>query len=209
MNSGIYILEFPDGSFYIGQSVDIYKRWSEHEKDLKNGKSARKLQEAFDRNYSVINFKVILKCKPDYLDMFEAYFIHKLQPNLNTSWPNAFRYDWRIIEEFINNASTLSSLEYLVARYYDNINELLILREETKKLQEQVDLTGTIADELEIEVQELKQLIKEPDLVGKLRAELSSMKEMYRLLNAVYYDEYKRISTYNSKPWWKRLWTRI
>lgn len=208
MNSGIYIIEFPDGSFYIGQSVDMYARWKEHNCSFLISRASRRMQHAFN-NAGAPEYRVLLKCHPDYLDMFEAYFIHKLQPNLNTNLPSAFRYAWDEIEQFINNAETLSPLTTILADNQDLLDQKYANESVTKQYQDAYEKTSTIAEELELEVIQLKRLLKEPDAVEALRKELKASREAYWLVDKAFWEERLKVSTYNSKPWWKRLWTRI
>ena len=46
MTSGIYLLNFKDQAFYIGQSQDIETRWKQHRDKFLKGKAAEKMQNA-------------------------------------------------------------------------------------------------------------------------------------------------------------------
>ena len=63
--SGVYFLIANDEVIYVGQSVNVYARLSQHA----SGKY-------FDR-YAFI------RCKPDILDKLESLYIHCLRPKLN------------------------------------------------------------------------------------------------------------------------------
>lgn len=76
--SGIYyIYNIINGKMYIGESVDIYRRWREHAQDLKDGAHDNvHLQRSWDK-YGECNFKfnIIEKCKEDDLLEREKYWI--------------------------------------------------------------------------------------------------------------------------------------
>lgn len=74
MNSGIYVLRFPNGSYYIGKSDNIPKRWRQHWKDFQNGTHARKMQECYDR-YGEPTAEVFLRCHRDHVDLYESIII--------------------------------------------------------------------------------------------------------------------------------------
>lgn len=86
---GIYkITNNINGKIYIGQSINIQQRWSQHKWEYK--KEGRLeynsiLHKAF-RKYGIENFsfEIVEKCSPDLLDKKEKYWIslmNTLQPN--------------------------------------------------------------------------------------------------------------------------------
>lgn len=88
MDSGIYVLTFSSGEYYIGKSENIPNRWKQHFKDFAEGKHARKMQECFDRcGYPAT--EVFIKCHSDHIDLYESMAIRaNLGPNcLNTAIP--------------------------------------------------------------------------------------------------------------------------
>lgn len=64
---------------YVGQSIDIFKRWREHEKMLKRGNHhSYKLQQAYDGELDKIDafdFEIILRCKLCELDDMEKRYM--------------------------------------------------------------------------------------------------------------------------------------
>ena len=80
--TGIYkITNLVNGKMYIGQSIDIYKRWKEHKATSLNTESQAynyPIYCAF-RKYGFENFKfeVIEECSTDKLDEKEIYYIEK------------------------------------------------------------------------------------------------------------------------------------
>lgn len=88
MTSGIYRLGFNNGSTYVGQAKDIQKRWDQHFNDLLKGKHAKALQNAYYlSNHTLPVTQTILECDPTYLDIYETYYIHLLEPDLNHQIP--------------------------------------------------------------------------------------------------------------------------
>lgn len=75
MNSGIYVLEFPNEVFYIGKSDNIPRRWEEHKKSFLKGSHAKKMQWAYD-SYGMPEFRVHIECHRDHIDLLESICIH-------------------------------------------------------------------------------------------------------------------------------------
>ena len=80
MVSGIYsILNKIDGKIYIGQSIDVDIRWKQHITDLnKNIHFNSYLQNSWNKYGSdAFEFKLLMACKPRYLNRFERVQIKK------------------------------------------------------------------------------------------------------------------------------------
>lgn len=80
---GIYkIINTVNGKIYVGQSVDIYKRWSQHKYKAFDPKEIgyNSAIHAAIRKYGSDNFilEIIEECEPDLLDERERYWINKL-----------------------------------------------------------------------------------------------------------------------------------
>lgn len=84
MTCGIYSLTFADGIQYVGKSIDIEKRWTEHFKSMKQNKAAAKMQAAY-KKYGLPDGEVLFDIHPDHLDIVECYIINKYRPVLNTT----------------------------------------------------------------------------------------------------------------------------
>lgn len=94
VKTGIYcITNKINNKKYIGQSIDIYKRWKEHKRtafDYKNKNSNLHLYNAM-RLYGIENFdfEIIEECPIEELDEKEIYYI-KLFDSYNTGYNNTY-----------------------------------------------------------------------------------------------------------------------
>ena len=81
--SGIYaIRNTKNGKTYIGQSVDIRKRWIYHRWELEKGIHKNKhLQNAWDKDSAHFRFEVVEPCREDDLDAAEMRWIESLRSN--------------------------------------------------------------------------------------------------------------------------------
>jgi len=81
-NSGIYKLEFSDGSFYIGQSTDLNTRKNEHYRLLLLGKHHNyKVQQKYDSTKTLPKFCTLIKCCVEELNGREDSLIDLLNPS--------------------------------------------------------------------------------------------------------------------------------
>jgi len=78
---GIYKLNFKDGSFYIGQSININRRLYYHSHT--KGRGSPKLQKAYTES-EYVNHEILEECDLLGLSTREEYWINKLKPTLNT-----------------------------------------------------------------------------------------------------------------------------
>lgn len=81
------ITHVPSGRRYIGSSVNIGNRWTEHLSDLKFGKHhSRHLQRTWDKyGESDFVFSVLLLCETHELIRYEQWFIDNMNPEFNGS----------------------------------------------------------------------------------------------------------------------------
>lgn len=84
--SGIYSISTPNGSVYVGSSNNIYRRWSEHRRNLRSGthRSAR-LQAAWEKHKDLLEYKIVFVCEVQKLEEMEQKFIKDLGAKLNTT----------------------------------------------------------------------------------------------------------------------------
>lgn len=86
--SGVYLIRCETtGKQYIGSSVSIYKRWSDHRRSLRKGTSVCKgLQNAWNKyGEAAFAFRVLEECPRDrsVLEQREQHFIDAIRPVLN------------------------------------------------------------------------------------------------------------------------------
>lgn len=79
MTTGIYLLRFPCGNTYIGQSINIGRRFAMHKKAILSGTSHGKLKTMT----SLPILEILEECKVKFLDERERYYIKVLNPSLN------------------------------------------------------------------------------------------------------------------------------
>jgi group I intron endonuclease len=105
MTAGIYLITFlPSGDTYIGKSKNTETRWEQHLEKIKQKKHSKLIMDAVSRN-ETMNFKVVLECHEDHIDIMEAFLIDRLQPTLNTQIPTS-HYSWAGIPLDILKSST-------------------------------------------------------------------------------------------------------
>lgn len=63
MTIGVYKLLFKDGSFYIGRSSNIEKRFSTHKNDLKNNKGSKKLLSTYKSVGAPTDYEILEVCE--------------------------------------------------------------------------------------------------------------------------------------------------
>lgn len=108
---GIYMIETPNGSRYVGSSKNIYHRWSNH-KLLLRKKTHRnvRLQDAWDKYSGNLSFSVLLLCDEDDLIKNEQFFIDKYDARLNIT--EARVNSWSVPESRKKLMATISTAEY-------------------------------------------------------------------------------------------------
>lgn len=154
MKSGIYLLEFSDGSFYIGKSTDIDKRWNQHRKNMSDGKHTKKVQEAFNR-CGAPTFRVVMWCHADHIDIMETYYINEAWGSpklLNTTKPPKFsQKELNILEQTLDSEIwSISTFEHLLS--------ISNTQEELRKLKGTVSKSKSVSKlkSLEYEVEDLR-----------------------------------------------------
>jgi hypothetical protein len=81
--TGIYKITFPNGHYYIGQAVDLNRRYRNHLLDLKKNKHANKrLQYCWDK-YGEFSFEILEECNYDKLDDIENKYLRENVENDN------------------------------------------------------------------------------------------------------------------------------
>lgn len=84
--TGIYKIIINDYYIYIGQSIDIEKRWNGHLNELKRNKHYnKKLQNVFNKYPNTIKFEIIEECGESKLDEREMFYIEQFK-SYNTDY---------------------------------------------------------------------------------------------------------------------------
>ena len=81
MTCGIYMIQnTTNGKIYIGQAIDIEKRWKRHVWELDNNKHINKhLQRAWNKDKKEnFKFDIICECEENQLNTLEQYYIFEL-----------------------------------------------------------------------------------------------------------------------------------
>jgi prefoldin subunit 5 len=186
MATGIYKLDFSDGTYYIGQAVDIDVRYKQHCKELLDKKHSVKMNEAFCKNARILpKLSIMIECHRDYLDIFECFFIYKYNSDrlLNTTMPkdilggltqsaldtlveNRFNSIINIIDILATQVGKIEGLKISLEEAEDEIDRLEHrrsleeLERDTKKrirrLQDQVKFLTNITEEKETSLRDLE-----------------------------------------------------
>ena len=83
--SGVYVIQSADGRIYVGSSVDVEKRWSEHKSRLRNGKHDNPVLSEIVAEFGLDSLqpRLLLRCAPESLREQEQAAIDRLKPALN------------------------------------------------------------------------------------------------------------------------------
>lgn len=136
MDSGIYLLTFSDGTYYIGKSDNIPNRWKQHWKDFEQGTHARRMQEAYNR-CGPPQAEVFIECHSDHIDLYESLAIHHnwgprcLNGNKPRRVPDSERDILLNHGEYIK-LSTAQHIEMIEA----NIEASKIIRDENREIKQ-------------------------------------------------------------------------
>lgn len=143
MISGIYQLTFPDGSRYIGKSINIEDRWAQHIDKMRKGTAAKAMQAAWNR-WGTFDPEVIIQCHPDHIDIMEESLIARLKPELNGTRP-ADRLPGIYGEDFDNIAM------YLDYGTVEHIQTIISLKEQLDTARSNIENLEEANEELSVQ----------------------------------------------------------
>lgn len=132
MNSGIYALNFSNGCFYIGKSVNFERRWKEHFTKFEKGTAAKNLQQCFNE-CGYPKTEVLLEVHPEHLDVLEPILI---QNNWRPGILNTTRDTYAVDMENEYLPLVRESLGTLCGRILSQETEIEKLKRERKSLEE-------------------------------------------------------------------------
>lgn len=203
MTSGVYELKFTNGARYIGKSIDIHNRWKQHLDKMRKGTAATAMQQAY-RMYGAPATDIMLECHSDHIDIMEAVFIARHNPELNSDRPGdpfiGVDIDW-----YVNNTDflKLSTLQHMKA--------LVLFHNKQKEAKEVICTFAEKLDELTAINKELLAVRSEEtiskDISGKikeLRSQNLSKQQIVDTLisaNAILTEQLE----YNARPWWQKI----
>lgn len=76
---GIYKITNPKNRIYIGQSVNITRRWGEYSKLSGCGKNTRLINSLKKYGFKTHKFEILHQCNPEHLNDLEIYYIDLFQ----------------------------------------------------------------------------------------------------------------------------------
>ena len=187
MTSGVYQLKFSSGSRYIGKSIDMEARWRQHGDKFKKHTAAQNMQTEYNR-CGMPSTEVLFACHPDHIDLAEAAFIARNQPELNSTRPaDPFPGVGDLTDIF--SAMSVSTL--------DHINEIYSLSDKYINAQAEVTQLNSRVSQLE-KVRTQKELDHDVSKrISKLSAELAEAQYSY--------NRVVKELNYHRQPWWQRI----
>ena len=209
MNSGIYLYTFANGDNYIGQAINIQKRWDQHISKMQKGQHTKLIQAAYDR-YGLPDFRVMLECHPNYLDPMEAWCINRCKPTLNGNIPvchDDTPEHFNITDDLLRPQlfQTLYELQRLRVSEEEIEQELVELEAEKRRLERRVVLVAKESRPKELQ-----------DYINQLEEDAGFLATQLKIAESVKARQYQelvetkdRIHKHNQLPWYKRIFTGI
>jgi hypothetical protein len=205
MTSGVYELKFSNGARYIGKSIDIYNRWKQHIDKMRKGTAAKNMQDAYNR-YGVPEADIMLECHPDHIDIMEAVFIARHNPELNSDRPAdpfpGVDIDWYIQNtDFLQN-STLRHMELLAQD-----------EGKAKEAQEVINLFASKLDSMHALNRTLLAKRSAEEINSSAGARLKVVSKSVNILSTELIEAKDEIIileeklAYVSLPWWKKIFS--
>ena len=132
MNCGVYVIHCePTGERYVGASVNIVKRITEHFYRLEKGihRNPRVLNAYQDYGKDSFISEVLLYCDPTDIELYGKQIIEKLQPEFNIvnteNTKRAFHRDLRkLMNDFDEQSKLLQEIEKKLIRTHRLLNAL-------------------------------------------------------------------------------------
>lgn len=206
MKSGVYLLQFANGARYIGKSIDIENRWKQHFDKFRKGTAARAMQAAFNA-YGYPECSVICTAHPDHIDILEACYISRVNPELNSDRPSDpfLGVDGGLLTEMIRAEHLLcmSTWDHLIM-LKDMEAQRDSAQENVESLNEEIDELEQLNDSLLIK---RSQEVLDNDTNGRIKQLLKEVKVLNHELGSASAEilTLEEKLAYARLPWWKRL----
>ena len=94
--SAVYkVVNTVTGDFYIGSSVDVKRRWSEHKRTSKWNERPNSMLYKAMKGYGIdkFSFQILAMVEPEYLKQVEQEFIDMLKPEYNNNNAKGFNVE--------------------------------------------------------------------------------------------------------------------
>lgn len=187
MNSGVYVLRFPSGKFYIGKAEDTEARFKQHISKLEKGTAAANMQREYNASGPPILEKVF-KIHADHVDLIESILIAQYKHYdecLNATQPRRINpEDSQLL------AIHMENLEYSTAEHLRLLTNFQIRYKKYKKKYKDLRKGGIVLPkETEDEINTLKsQNTNQYNLINDMRAHNESLQSTV--------DKYKNMSLF-------------
>ena len=132
--TGIYkITNKLNGKIYVGQSVDIHRRWAEHKKNSKDKNKTSLLYQAMRADgIENFSFEIIEECSKESLNEREKYWINEYNTiengyNMNIIDNLQYKINWKIAKEIMDLLKQNKMTMKEIAKIYDVSHSLISL----------------------------------------------------------------------------------
>lgn len=188
MPSGVYKLQFTDGSFYIGKSISISNRWRQHCDNFTKGVASSSLQIAYYK-CGLPTCEAVFMCHKDHIDIAEEMLINRLKPDLNGTCPkDPFQGLGPEKIQEISELLQMSTIEHIDQIRTLSTSSTYVLREIFDRDNRIHDLNNTIKQLATIRTKE------------EIECDINGTIECLRSENIRLKEQLRR----RALPWWKR-----
>jgi group I intron endonuclease len=124
--SGIYMLKNNiTNDFYIGATINLYARWTNHYRELKNGKhgNTKMRNDALRYGHDVFSCEVLEFCGKEKLSSREQYYLDVLHPTYNkwlvTKIPKGYKHSAESVIKMTKNNGGIKDMEAFRQKHLD------------------------------------------------------------------------------------------
>lgn len=201
MTSGVYELTFSNGDRYIGKSINIETRWKQHLDKFQKGTAARNMQQAYN-TYGAPSGDILCKCHSDHIDILEACYIARHNPELNSDRPlDPFE---GVSEAVLNNL--LRNTNIFDASTWQHIEVISDLTKAKESLTKEVKELEELNDQLLVKrtQEEINNIVGRK--LNNAHKELDRQKK--QLTDAeIQINQLLEALKYANRPWWQSIFS--